>query len=477
MGSERTKNAAVAAMVVTTLVGGVLMVLRDGSGPPPPAPGPAARARAAAVAGAPASRAELTALITERTAWLREHPGDEESWAVLGTAYAERAAAWADWAALPRAQSALDRSLRLLPAADGNTEALLGLAALAGARQQYTAARDAAVTAQRQRPRRWTVYRALIDAQGGIGAYKAVHTALDRLTGLYDGPQARALSAQVYRERGWREDAAANAYDAVADGGTTERATALSRLGDLAWERGEPAEALPAYDSALRLAPELHGARAGRARSLAALGRADAALREYGTALARFPLPEYALEAGEVYESLGRHAEAEKSYTALLDAVARAERYGVDQELVRGRYEADHGDPEEAVRRLTAAWEAGRRSSQIADALAWALYRSGEGREALVYAKRATKEGRSPLFMYHRGQIERSLGLYGPARRNIGTALRVNPYFSPLLAPAARSALASLGEPPAGGPRRMTGREGRMGSTARSGSVYAAGRR
>nr|WP_238937275.1 tetratricopeptide repeat protein [Streptomyces clavuligerus] len=415
-----------------------------------------------------ASSDEMNALIRDRTRWLRAHPGDEESWAALGTAYAERGAWWADWAALARAESALNRSLRERPAAAGNTEALLGLAVLAGARQDFATARDAAVRAQQQRPRRWTVYRALIDAQSGVGAYKAVHGALDRLTALYQGSQSRALAAQVYRERAGARTRRANAYDAVAAAaGTTERAVALRRLGDLAWERGEPREAVAGYDAALRLAPELHPARAGRARALAALGRTDAALAEYRAALTRFPLPEYALEAGELYESLGRHEEAEESYAAVLETADRAERYGVDQTLTRGRYEADHGDPDEAVRLLTDAWEAGRRSTQIADGLGWALYRAGRADEALPYAKRATKEGlRSPLFAYHRGQIERSLGLYGSARRNIGTALRVNPFFSPLLVPPARSALASLGEPPGGGPRRMTGRE----------ALYPAGR-
>ncbi|EFG05970.1 Hypothetical protein SCLAV_0893 [Streptomyces clavuligerus] len=100
MGTERVKNAAVAALVAATLAGGVLMLVTEEHDAPPPAPGPAARARAAAVAGAPASRAELDALIRDRTRWLRAHPGDEESWAALGTAYAERGAWWADWAAL-----------------------------------------------------------------------------------------------------------------------------------------------------------------------------------------------------------------------------------------------------------------------------------------------------------------------------------------------------------------------------------------
>ncbi|MFI2211115.1 tetratricopeptide repeat protein [Streptomyces sp. NPDC020141] len=462
MGSERRKNAAVATLVTATLAAGVIAMVPRGPEGPRPAPGPAARARAAAAVGAPAALPELNALIAERERWLRGRPGDEESWAVLGTAYAERGARFADWDALPRAERALRRSLELVPAADGNTEALLGLAALAGARQDFRAARDHARQALKQRPRRWTVHRALIDAYSGLGDYKAVAASLEKLTGLYAGPQARGVAARVYRDKGWREDAAATAYDAVAAAeGVAERAAALHRFGDLDWERGEPAEAIASYDLALRLDPGHRPALASRARALAALGRTDEALRDYRTVLERGPSAEYALEAGELYESLGLGEEAGARYAAALAAARRATAAGVNQELPLGRYEADHGDPEEAVRRLSAEWERGRRGMETADALGWALFRAGRAKEALPYAKRATKEGlRSPLFSYHRGEIERALGLYGPARRDIGQALRINPYFSPLLAPAARAALTALGEPPAGGPRKLTGREG-----------------
>lgn len=48
--------------------------------------------------------------------------------------------------------------------------------------------------------------------------------------------------------------------------------------------------------------------------------------------------------------------------------------------------------------------------------------------------------------------IEKELGRYGPARRHLGEALTINPYFSPLRVPEAKRALAELGEPPVEGP-------------------------
>ncbi|MFI6286609.1 tetratricopeptide repeat protein [Streptomyces sp. NPDC051018] len=462
MKGEVWKNAAVGTLVAAALATGIVALVPGDEPAPPPVPGPAARARAAAGAGAPASLADLGALIADRERWLVKHPRDEESWAVLGAAYTERGVRLAEWSAYPKAEKALRRSLEVLPGEQGNTEALLGLAALANARQDFLAARDFARLAQKQRPRRWTVYPVLIEAYGGLGDYKSVGRSLDSLQKLYAGSRVRAVSAQVYRDRGWREDAAAHAYDAVgAAQGPAEKASALWRLGELAWERGEPAEAVESYGQALRLAPDHHAVLASRGRALGALGRSDEAFRDYQAAMEKMPLPEYALEAGDLYASLGLEGDAVSRYETVRTAARDAAAHGVNVELVLGRYETDHGDPDEAVDRLRAEWDRGRHSVQMADALGWALFRAGRAKEALPFAKRATKEGpRRPVFAYHLGEIERALGLYGPARRHVAEALRTNPVFSPLLAPAARTALAALGEPPDGGPRKLTGREG-----------------
>jgi hypothetical protein len=108
------------------------------------------------------------------------------------------------------------------------------------------------------------------------------------------------------------------------------------------------------------------------------------------------------------------------------------------------------------VTQLRAEWERAP-SVQTADALGWALHKAGADKEALAYARRATdpEHGgtvRSALIAYHRGEVERELGLDGPARRHIGEALRINPAFSPLLSPLAKEALSALGAPSTEGP-------------------------
>ncbi|MFD5425901.1 tetratricopeptide repeat protein, partial [Streptomyces sp. NPDC127084] len=448
------RNAAIGTLVAAGLVAGVL-VFGPGTGAPPPASGPAARAMLAADAGAPASLGELSALISDRERWVRSRPGDEAAWAVLGSAYVERAELLGRWEDYPKAQKALERSLEVLPARRGNADAELGMAALANARRDYPSGPRGGAGGRARMPKRGGGDPPRVDAGTRLGDYAAAAKALAELEKLRPGTAPTlARSAQSYRDHGGREDAAAKAYEAMTRvGGRTERSVALHRLGELSWEQGELGDSVGYYDSALRADPENHAALAGRARALAGLGRTDEAVQDYERALRALPLPEYALEAGELYDSLGLGGDARTTYALLRTRAAVAQEYGVNEELVLGRYEADHGDAASAVRRLKAEWDRGARNAFVADALGWALHRAGRGQEGLEYAKRARAIGiRSALFSYHQGEIERSLGESGPARRHLAEALRINPYFSPLLAGRAEKALAELGEAPVDNP-------------------------
>ncbi|MDQ1038351.1 tetratricopeptide (TPR) repeat protein [Streptomyces sp. V3I8] len=452
------RRAVAGAVVGCLALGGALVVMPDGDRRPPAAPGPVARAATAVGTGAPASLPDLGALIRDREAHLRAHPGDVRSWAELGAAYVERGGRTAEPRYYPKAEAALRTSIEGRP--EGNTEAFRGMAALADARHDFRAARrwgEAAVAAS---PERWTAYPALIDAYRGLGDHKAARKALDTFVALPPagsaGPAARArmltAAGLVYRDRGWREDSAAAFSDAAALAPTpAERAACLVRVGELAWERGEPVESLRAHEAALRAEPGEHAAQAGRGRALVALGRHSEALRAYRSALATRPLPQYALELGELYESLGVGGAARVQYDLVRARVREGGAGGVNDELVLGVFEADHGDAGAAVRRLRAEW-ARHPSAAVADALGWALHRAGKDKEALGFATRATDRERGggarvALYAYHRGTVERALGMDWAGRRHLEEALRINPAFSPLLVPVALRALEELGEP------------------------------
>ncbi|MFG2945474.1 tetratricopeptide repeat protein [Streptomyces adustus] len=461
----------VAAVVCVTL-GATLLLLPTATtrrpavvhpAPAHGAPASGALALAAVRGGVPAALPDLTALIGQRETYLRVHPKDGAAWAVLGAAYVERGRRTAQVAYYPRAEQALRTSLSTLP--KNNAEALDGLAALANARRDFPAARKWGETALKQAPKRWTTYPLLIDAYTGLGDYKKARGTLDKLMALHKGrPVTLARAAAVYRDRGWREDAAATLTEAAAGAGTpVEQAAYQEQAGQLAWERGDTAEALRRFGEAVRLDPDQWAARAGQGRVLAALGRTAEAEAAYRAALARQPLPQYALELGELYESVGLADKAREQYDLLRARVGAAAAGGVDEELVLGRFEADHGDPESAVRRLRAEWRR-QPGIAVADALGWALHRTGEDEEALKFAGIATDKAhgggvRSALYAYHRGVIEQHLDRPGSARRNLQDALRINPDFSLLGAPAARAALAKLGEPDASLPPDVKGPE------------------
>lgn len=451
------RRAAVGAVAAGVLLAGALVAVDDGEGDGPKEPGPVERAEAATTAGSPASLSDLTALIGDRQKWVESHPKDAPSLATLGTAYVEWARRSADTAYYARAEQALKRSLEAQPGERGNGEAWVGLAALANARHDFLAAKRWGETVRKQQPKSWSVYPVLIDAYTGLGDQKAATAATEKFGELRKGVPALARTADLYRGQGWREDALATAREA-ADRATqpAEKAEALHRLGELAWERGEAAEAVAQFDAALRTDAGHLPALAGRARALVALDRTDEALAAYQSALEQFPRPEYALELGELYESLGLDGDARTQYTKLREMVAEAKKAGVDESLVLARFEADHGDPDAAVELLRGQWAKQHRSAAVADALGWALHRAGESEEGLEYAQRAADTGvRNASYAYHLGVIQRELADHGPARRNLEQAVRTNPAFSPLAAPLAHKALDALGEPPPGGPGDM----------------------
>ncbi|MYT76315.1 Tetratricopeptide (TPR) repeat [Streptomyces sp. MnatMP-M77] len=447
------RRAAFGAVAAGVLLAGALVAV-DGEGDGPKEPGPVERAEAAATAGSPASLSDLTALIGDRQKWVESHPEDAPSLATLGAAYVEWGRRSADSTYYARAEEALKRSLAARAGERGNGEAWIGLAALANARHDFLAAKRWGETVKRQQPKAWSVYPVLIDAYTGLGDQKAATAATESFGELRKGVPALARTAELYRGQGWREDALATAREA-ADRATqpAEKAEALHRLGELAWERGEPEEAVAQFDAALRTDAGHHASLAGRARALVALERTDEALAAYQSALKKLPRPEYALELGELCEALGLDGDARTQYAALREMVAGAKRAGVDESLVLARFEADHGDPDAAVELLRGQWAKQHRSAAVADALGWALHRAGNSEEGLEYARRAADTGvRDASYAYHLGVIQRELEDYGPARRNLERALRTHPAFSPLAAPLAREALEALGEPPPGGP-------------------------
>ncbi|MEJ7774981.1 MAG: tetratricopeptide repeat protein, partial [Nocardioidaceae bacterium] len=215
-------------------------------------------------------------------------------------------------------------------------------------------------------------------------------------------------------------------------------------LGELAWNQGDLPEAARWYREGKTLSPSFVPNLYGLAKTEAARGNAERAIAHYEQVVARLPLPQYVIEYSDYLVSLGRTEEAAEQHD-LIDAQERIQRAaGVNLDLELALYDAAHGREKKALDEARAAWDK-RRSVFVEDAYAWALHVNGKDRKALTHAIAAARIGtRSALFAFHRGMIEKSLGMVPEARRSLQRALDINPYFSPIFAPQARQVLGEL---------------------------------
>ena len=113
-------------------------------------------------------------------------------------------------------------------------------------------------------------------------------------------------------------------------------------------------------------------------------------------------------------------------------------------DLETALFEADHGSATRALSQARLEWKQ-RTSVHVADALAWALHRTGRDREALPIARAATRLG-SPeaKFWIHRGTIEAALGMTTEARAHLQRGLATDPGMSPWQREQARTTLSRI---------------------------------
>ncbi len=393
----------------------------------------------------PAALPDLMALIGRHEAQVRAHPRDERSWAVLGAAYVEQGRRTAASAYFPKAEQALRTSLETKP--KGNPTALEGLAALANARNDFRTGRKSAEEALKLAPKRWTAYPLLIDSCSGLGDYKASRSALEDAAGLRRRPGAGpGAGTPAARGRGGLPRGRGGGRHRSSRAGDVAGADGPARLGT--WVREE---SLRYYEAALRIDPDRTARWPRRACAGSTQGAARRRCARTGRRSPRSPMRGTRWSWASCTRRWGCATRHETQYALLRERVRTDAAAGVDDELVLGLFEADHGDPEDAVRRLREEW-ARQPGVAVADALGWALHRA-EDEEALKFATQATdktKGGgvRSALYVYHRGQIERELGLLAPARRHLAESLRINPYSS-RPRPPGPARPGRLGEPPA----------------------------
>ncbi len=441
MQLPRAMGRAAAALTAAGLSAALFLgaAVAGGRTPAPDAAGPAAPV----TAGAAASRDDLAAATGSLQARLERLPGDWNAWAALGGAYVQQARVTADPTFYEQAERAFARSLRVQ--SDDNEPALTGQAALAAGRHDFHRALQLADRALDINRFSAAAHGIRGDALVELGRYGAAFGAYQRMVDLKPGVPSYARASYAWELRG-NIAAARSALEQALAAAYTDADVAFVRfyLGELAWNAGQLAVADRHYAQGARRDPSFVPLLAGRAKVAAARGDTESALRMYTDVVQRLPQPSYLIELGDLYTALGRDDDARAQYALVTAAKRLLQAADVNVDLDLAVYDADHGRPDAALRAAQAEWRR-RRSVHVEDAYAWALHRNGQSAAALEHADRATRLGtRSALFAFHKGMIEKSLGMRRAARADLRRALRINPHFSPLQAPVARRALAQL---------------------------------
>jgi tetratricopeptide (TPR) repeat protein len=433
-------------LAVAALLGVVVTVAVSGGGAGRGEPAARSGAAASNTGGGGGAGADPTARAVDGLqSRLRRVPGDWTAWAALGTTFVERARLTGDPTYYPRAGAALTRSLAVRPT--GNDGALAGQAALAAARHDFPEALRLADAAVAVNPYNAAAHGIRADALTELGRYPEAWQAVQRMVDLRPDVASLSRVSYAYELHGQTEPAASALRRVVADATSpADAAFAWYHLGELARNDGDLSAADDAYGRGLARDPDYPPLLVGRARVAAARGQTAAALADYRTAVTRLPLPAVVVEYGELLESLGRVDEARTQYALARSTAALFRSQGVDVDVELALFDADYGDPAAALRAVSPPSGQHRRAGVfVDDARGWALHRLGRDAEALAPARAAVGLGtHRALFRYHLGVIEASLGQRAAARTDLQAALVLDPHFSPLLAPAARTLLAAL---------------------------------
>jgi tetratricopeptide (TPR) repeat protein len=445
--SRRTLRALSAILLAVGLsVWGGLGLRQVGRGTAPPGAAADAVGRSHPLAGAAFANGAGDSLLTSVAnlqGHLRDRPDDSVGWASLGMDYIQQAKAAGDPTYYAKAEGVLSRSLAL--SSQDNFVAMAGMGALESARHNFTEALSWAQRAAAIDPYNSTIQGILGDAYTQLGLYPQAYQAIQRMVDLEPGTPSLARASYAWELRGNLSEATKDMQRALTDATTpADRAFTRYYLAELAFNAGDPDAALAQDLAGLRDVPGDATLLEGKAKAEAALGETAAALGDYRRAVSLVPQPQYVIELGELYQSLGDMGNARQQYDLFRAEEQLLAGNGVTLDTDPTLFDADHGDPAEALKR----GEAGIKSRpfvEMEDAYAWALHKNGRNEEALAFARKATGVGtRNALFFFHRGMIEADLGHRDSARADLAEALRINPHFNPLQAPVARAVLTRL---------------------------------
>lgn len=370
-------------------------------------------------------------------------PRDAQSWRDLGFALLQRIRETADPSLYAPAAAAFEAA-RLGAPDDPLT--YVGIGGLELGKHEFMEALVSGQKAAKLSPGLAAAHAVVVDALVELGRYDEADAAASEMLALRSDLSTLARVSYLAELRGKLDVALTAMRLAARSPSLAPENTAYveSQLGNLLLYTGDGEGAATAYLDALGIVPGYAPALAGQARMAVGEGDLEEAIALFERASDVVPLPEYVIALGDAQAAAGHEADAARSFELAKAEIQLAQAAGVMVDLDLALFEADHGDPARALELAQAAYAAAP-TVRAADALAWALHRSGHDSEAKKRSAEALRLGsRDALLRYHSGAIAAAVSDAKTAQRDLSLALSTNPGFSATGAAEARRLLASL---------------------------------
>ncbi len=288
------------------------------------------------------------------------------------------------------------------------------------------------------------VLAAITDAKTELGRYGEAVEAAQKFVDFRPNANSYARVAHLRSLYGMTDGAIEARKLAIGSADPADQeilAWHFSQLGKEYFNIGRFSEAESVFDRALKIFPDYHWALAGKGKVRAAQNDLETAVSIYEKLNERTFEPERALFLGDLYKKLGRTAEAEKVYKAV---IRKQKQSGGDMHRIALFWADNDMNLDEA---LKIASEDRRENADLhaSDTLAWCLYKTGNYKEAKKYISEAMRLGtKNALFYYHAGMIENKLGNKTQAERFLKLSLKTNPAFDLLQAKIAEQTLVDV---------------------------------
>jgi tetratricopeptide (TPR) repeat protein len=417
--------------VALLATGAVLLVLHSRDAAPPALP-----VLSADQYGLPRPGASTAKQVAMLSAAAQRHPGDAQLLTMLGTAELQRVRETGDASFYTRADQVLHRAAALRP---GSVATITTLATLALGRHQFRLGLELGLQAHRLAPAVVAPLGAIVDGEVELGRYTHAERYLQQMIDAQPTLSSYARASYVHELHGDLRGAIDDMERAVSAGGGVPENVAYVQtlLAGLQFTTGRVTAAERAARGALALVPGFVPAEVQLAQDQAATGDTSGSINRLRQAVDRLPLPQYVVQLGETELAAHRTRAAKRDFALVRVEERLLQANGVDTDVDLALFEASHGSPRRAAMLARRAW-AQAPSVRSADALGWALTRSGHPHAGLLWADRALRLGsHDPNFLFHAGVAAAGAGQRTQARSFLSLALEDNPRFSPLYGPEA----------------------------------------